>query len=79
MAFGLQLDNSKFAYVASYEGRVNLNIRHFFAKKTGEVVPTAKGVTLTKEQLQILIDSAPLLLSQFEEHEARLPAPAPQE
>jgi hypothetical protein len=70
MVLMMQLARLKYASVTSYEGRVSLNLRHYFQSKKGDIIPTKKGITLSKEQFQILIDSAPLLMAQFAEQEA---------
>jgi hypothetical protein len=66
----VQLAKLKYASVTSYERRVSLNLRHYFQTKKGDVIPTKKGITLTKQQFQILIDNAALLMAQFDEQEA---------
>ncbi|KAL1227044.1 RNA polymerase II transcriptional coactivator [Trichinella pseudospiralis] len=56
--FKLDLGGRKFVHVNEFRGRKRVDIREYFQANDGQVRPTKKGISLSYEQFQLLLDSA---------------------
>ncbi|KAL1234245.1 RNA polymerase II transcriptional coactivator [Trichinella spiralis] len=56
--FKLDLGGRKFVHVNEFRGRKRVDIREYFQASDGQVRPTKKGISLSHEQFQLLLDSA---------------------
>ena len=53
------------ASISSFKGKTTLNLRKYFKDKSGEWKPTKKGINLTKEAWNKIVENVQLIDQNF--------------